>query len=274
MPLVILKLTLELKNCELGLEPESFNGLRKHPQTLEIISGIVTPKPNLFESINSLTHLALSINFQNNDFKKSLSGLKNLISLSIFNTSFPSSTLNTLYNVAPTIKSLELYGNNIDKIEMSTFATFKKLEILSIVEDNLLNLEPGAFNGLMSLENLTISRQKLTTIKKNTFVNLPKLKNLKITFNLINNIEMNSFIGLNLQTLDLSNNALIFIISQSFYSLQIDEFILAENPIIDIEKNAFIGSSINDINFINTSLRVFAENSWGHVSKHTYLRFK
>lgn len=264
----ITELSLEFGNSDLRLESGSFNGLLQ-VQTLNILSGIVTPTPNLFESMNSLTHLILGLNMRNQNLINSISIFENLMSLKIINTIFPVINYNTFFNTTTTIESLELYNNNISKIDVLAFYTFKSLKTLKIVDDHLVDFEPGVLLGLDSLESLEIAHQPLTVIKKNTFVKLEKLRSLKIMYNMINKIESNAFLGLNLRVLDLSYNAIVIIEKETFYSSNIDRLILSGNPIFAIYKDAFVNCHIIVMYLYNTTLEEINFNFWGISPKNT-----
>lgn len=66
--LAISTLTMTVSEGNLNIASDSFNGL-KQLKTLEIFSGIVTLKKNLFQSVKTVTSLSLTIDGTKQNFK-------------------------------------------------------------------------------------------------------------------------------------------------------------------------------------------------------------
>ncbi|GFO46239.1 slit protein [Plakobranchus ocellatus] len=106
---------------------------------------------------------------------------------------------------------INLYNNDIEKIERDGFKGLMKLQALILGENMIQHIPKNIFNGAVfpQLKYLSLERNTLERIESETFCNLTRLTSIKLNNNSISYISKDAFKGLsNLTGLDLSGNLL------------------------------------------------------------------
>lgn len=83
-------------------------------------------------------------------------------------------------NLPEDVIHLQLAGNKIKSLKMSTFSTLTKLKSLDLQRNSITNIEPDAFEGLDNLETLLLQHNQLKFISEEIFIPIPKLQYLRI----------------------------------------------------------------------------------------------
>lgn len=105
------------------------------------------------------------------------------------------------------LENLDLGGNKLQKINISTFKGLGNLKKLWLDENQVVKIEENAFVHLTQLQVLSFSNNKLSRIEANMFHGLHNLVGLILSGNLITDIDLNAFLGLtNLRLLMLNDN--------------------------------------------------------------------
>jgi Leucine-rich repeat (LRR) protein len=124
-----------------------------------------------------------------------------------------------LNNVSKPLKSLDLSNNYISLIRRIDFAFYiQATEDLNLSNNNIYNIEHGSFDGFINLLFLDLGQNNISVLPEFIFF---KNKNLK--------------------KIDLSDNSLRFIDSDTFNGLQLSlkQLNLADNPLKTFNKNLF-----------------------------------
>ncbi|XP_078270151.1 osteoglycin, paralog a [Rhinoraja longicauda] len=135
----------------------------------------------------------------------------------------------------PTLKRIDLSGNQITEIEDKAFSQLPELDHLTLSENKLIRL-PALPPKLETL-NAQFNRIKSNGIKRNAFKNLSKLRNLYLGFNQLDKVPAN--LPQSLHVLHLQNNNISSItdntfckaMDASYIRTQLSEIRLDENPI-------------------------------------------
>lgn len=134
--------------------------------------------------------------------------------------------------------------SDLDYIEPSTFALFKRLICLDLFENNLRLIETDTFKGLSSLESLILSNNQIHQIQQDSFKHLVNLTDLYMDSNSFVKLNKNVFDGLSsLQKLSLARNGIDRIEHFGKFGGSCLENLtylnLNENNITSIESNSF-----------------------------------
>uniref|UniRef100_A0A3B4AG66 LRRNT domain-containing protein n=1 Tax=Periophthalmus magnuspinnatus TaxID=409849 RepID=A0A3B4AG66_9GOBI len=87
------------------------------------------------------------------------------------------------FNVAPQLKSLMLYNNELEGLEPGMFDTLVELEELKIHQNRISSLPPKVFWCLKNLKNLTLSSNQLQTIPGDSFTSNTALRAVSLSLN-------------------------------------------------------------------------------------------
>lgn len=106
------------------------------------------------------------------------------------------------------LKTLDLSGNALESIPVSTFVSLTNLTSLNLQNNYIKSFTNGSFNGLTNLQTLDLTGNELTAITPGINVTaLSNLQNLTLDNNKITNIPGNAFSSLkNLKTLNVRYN--------------------------------------------------------------------
>lgn len=135
----------------------------------------------------------------------------------------------------PTLKRIDLSGNQITEIEDKAFSQLPELEHLTLSENNLIRL-PALPPKLETL-SAQYNRIKSNGIKRNAFKNLSNLRNLYLGYNRLDKVPANlpqSLHILHLQHNNISSitdNTFCKPMDASYIRRQLTEIRLEENPI-------------------------------------------
>ena len=123
--------------------------------------------------------------------------------------------------------NLDLSFNSIKVIERQTFVYLRHLRVLRLDGNSGLHkIEPGAFDGLSKIHDLNLASARLTKIKSDTFS------------------------GLDLQSIDLSNNSIEEIENFAFRNLEVKSINFEENEIAEFRKEIFTG--VDELEILRT----------------------
>nr|XP_018667950.1 peroxidasin-like isoform X2 [Ciona intestinalis] len=118
--------------------------------------------------------------------------------------SIPASTFRRMRN----LNSLLLNNNEIQSISENAFRGLSSLKYLYLYKNKIRTIHKRAFNGLVSLEQLYLHDNKIVTVPSGTFATLPKLERLLLHSNLIETLPNRLFDDLTLKRLRLDGNRL------------------------------------------------------------------
>ncbi|XP_052755821.1 protein artichoke-like [Galleria mellonella] len=115
----------------------------------------------------------------------------------------------SLIQYMPQLQTLNISGNQIEKITENAFYTLTQLEYLDLSHNRLSDVE-GLFEFEMlpnRMRHLNLAHNEIQQIPSSAFENLTSLIELDLSYNLISYLDENSFDNLtNLETLRLNNN--------------------------------------------------------------------
>ncbi|KAE9548617.1 hypothetical protein FO519_008174 [Halicephalobus sp. NKZ332] len=245
-------------NCQRGgLNDSTFAKiLEKLPAKINILE-IIAPgnRPNFFEWDDNL-----------NRFQK-------LEKLSLINCNIPSISQSARLRG---LTHLDLRGNNIDHLYMTTFAGLQNLEHLDLSHNKLSSLPSGAFNLLKKLKSLNLSHNRITELAANLLVGPKALQTLQLDGNHLSSKQISELftdvpylkrLDLNhcgvgdqgiselkfsrvdhLKRLGLAGNNLTFVPSRTLRSLPGLEVVdLSRNQIRTLEPCAFCSCNITSV---------------------------
>ncbi|KAF7993398.1 hypothetical protein HCN44_007901 [Aphidius gifuensis] len=204
------------------------------------------------------------INLENNNIKnlplKTFDSLNRLEVIYMTKNNFSEIKQNVFFNLS-TLSKLVLAQNGIKKIEDNSFETLQALTDLDLSKNKITEITSGMFNGLGNLKNLDLSYNELTIIK------IDYLKNARdlVTLNLANNeiktfdytelIEWNSWTNLNL-----SNNHLVMSSDQDSFA-----------GLLNLETLDLSNNAMKDLRFPNMK-RIYASNINATTALKLYLQ--
>ena len=240
-----------------GLNDSSFAKiLEKLPSKINILE-IIAPgnRPNNFEWNDNL-----------NKFQK-------LEKLSLVNSNIPSISQSARLK---SLKHLDLRGNKIDHLYMTSFAGLQNLEHLDLSHNRLSILPSGAFNLLKKLKTLNLSHNRISELATNLLIGPKSLQTLQLDGNFLSSKQISDLFmdipylkrlelnhcgigdeGIselkfsrieNLKRLGLAGNNLTFVPSRTLRSLPGLEVVdLSRNQIRTLEPCAFCSCNITSI---------------------------
>ncbi|NXN30564.1 NEPN protein, partial [Nycticryphes semicollaris] len=174
-----------------------------------------------FRRMSALEELVLSCSgtesIENNTFK-SLSTLK---SLELYKNQ-----LKQIPTFLPSgLEILKLADNSIDILHVSDFEGLMKLRVLDIRNNLIATLPPTAFSSLCNLQSLILDGNNIASLS--AALKLPRLKYLSMADNKLNSLPANFFTSFkNLQFLSLSGNFLTKVpldLPKSLLSLKLEK---------------------------------------------------
>uniref|UniRef100_A0A6I8QKJ8 Slit guidance ligand 1 n=1 Tax=Xenopus tropicalis TaxID=8364 RepID=A0A6I8QKJ8_XENTR len=144
-------------------------------------------------------------------------------------------------NIPRSTERLELYGNNITRINKNDFSGLKQLRVLQLMENQISNVERGAFDDMKELERLRLNRNQLHTLPELLFQNNQALSRLDLSENLIQAIPRKTFRGATeLKNLQLDKNQISCIEDGAFRALRgLEVLTLNNNNITAIPVSSF-----------------------------------
>jgi Leucine-rich repeat (LRR) protein len=117
-----------------------------------------------------------------------------------------------------------------------------------------------------NIPSLTIQKANLTTIPFDSINHLSALNYLDLSNNILTNIPSNSFNGSSLVTIDLSRNQLTNVQSNSFSGSSLATIDLSYNQLTNVQSNSFSGSSLATVDLSKNQLTNVQSNSFSGSS--------
>ncbi|XP_053503649.1 lumican [Ictalurus furcatus] len=187
-----------------------------------------------------------------------LNDTSNLMSLYLQKNAIMSVPENA-FNGLSALRKLCLSNNRIE-LNLSSFATMRKLKDLDLSNNNLTKISKGilhkpplqlhdvqdqASQGGPELSKLNLSNNKIRVIDKHVFENYSNLNKLCLSNNHLKNLEEGTFRGaLDLTHLDLSENRLTSVPTGALKDTpNLTSLFLQKNAITFVPENAFSGLS-------------------------------
>ncbi|XP_066273609.1 insulin-like growth factor-binding protein complex acid labile subunit isoform X3 [Branchiostoma lanceolatum] len=140
----------------------------------------------------------------------------------------------------PLLRTLYLFDNQIQTIEVGSFDNNPDIQDLSIYNNKISEVLLGVFRGLNSLRELDMRHNKITAIPAGVFNGLPRLRVVRLYDNLINSMAVGAFSNLSsVEVFNFGANRLTRIANGVFGSPQgATSLSLHENNIVVIEPGA------------------------------------
>lgn len=148
------------------------------------------------------------------------------------------------------------------------FKTLKKLHTLTVSQNLLNDLDKNCLDGLQQLQKLNLSGNRIQIIQRHLFRGV-RLQELDLNNNDISSLPSNTFENLNyLQILDLSDNSIKTIDEYTFYGLNsLRKLFLKNNDIFKIEQNSFArAKQLDSLDLSGNSLQSFSGDIFGTSS--------
>ncbi|KAM4580712.1 trophoblast glycoprotein [Odontesthes bonariensis] len=172
-------------------------------------------------------------------------------------------------------KFLFITGNNISNISEASFPT--RLEFLTDLDlsgNEVENVDEMVFVNLPNLTQLDLSNNKIRTFSDRAFPHDSKLQLLNLSRSIHNDSFgdlvldiLNSADFLQLTTLDLSNNDLVYLPPGTFASLSnLSSLSLQNNSLITIQNLTLKQTPLRDLDLRNNSLKDLAATSLAEFS--------
>lgn len=168
------------------------------------------------------------------------------------------------------LRTLDLNGNKLHRLEGLVFEHLKKLKVLKLRRNEITSFSDGVFYGLNAIENLLLDYNNITTIRKGLLFGLSSLTHLSLSQNQIDSIRPDAWEPTkHLKTLDLSNNRLVSLREGTFRALgALTELTLSHNHLAHIERDAFAPtSSLLTLDLSHNQLRWSVEDNSGAFSR-------
>ena len=221
------------------VQKNSFEGLQIQDLWLQKLQISYVDKDAFNGLEDTLTHLHLDDNLISVLHRNSVSRLKKLQYLGIYNNMMDS--VPPLGNDFPKLTYLYLFNNLISVIPFGTFRGMRSLKGLKLNNNEILSLRTGVFDPLAELRDLELQGNRLTTLPGNIFRNLGKLTKLDLSNNRIHLLLTEAFYGLrSLVTLHLNDNSLSEFQSGIFVHIsRIKYLTLRNNYATSIEQTTF-----------------------------------
>lgn len=143
-------------------------------------------------------------------------------------------------DVVPTVTTLDLTGNKISQIGLSSLAEIRGVVNL-ILKNNLIeHIEEGAFALMTNLQSLDLSGNNLHNIHQGTFSGVVKLLHLDLSNNKLERVDGAFASMAELTRLDLRDNRLQGLTQFTFRDLTSLRYLLvADNEITHVDRRAF-----------------------------------
>lgn len=189
----------------------------------------------LFEPLQNVMHIDISINKLSN---------------------FP----NGIFSQQSRLLELNVDSNQISNLRGTFFHGARNLQKLSASHCRISTIENDFFSAVSSIDTLDLSYNELTALPNTwTFAQLRSLRNLTFKGNGIYSLVEDQFSGLNLETLDLSNNKISSINPNAFkYTEGVRSLDLSSNSIQTLPSFIFqpVASGVTRLRLGNNRLLV------------------
>ncbi|XP_078700271.1 uncharacterized protein LOC144927008 [Branchiostoma floridae x Branchiostoma belcheri] len=140
----------------------------------------------------------------------------------------------------PLLRTLYLYDNQVQTIQVGAFDNNPDLEVLAVYNNKISEVSPGVFRGLNILRELDMRANKITSIPAGVFNGLPSLWVVRLYENTINTMAVGAFSNLSsVEFFNFAANRLTRVVNGTFGSPQgATSLSLHENNISIIEPGA------------------------------------
>jgi Leucine-rich repeat (LRR) protein len=143
---------------------------------------------NLSSTINILEIRAPASQPNSFEWNDNLNRFQRLERLSMINCGIPSISQSARLK---SLQHLDLHGNHIDYLYMTTFAGLTSLELLDLSHNRLSNLPSGVFNLIKKLKFLNLAHNRLSTLATNLLLGPKNLHTLQLDGNKITAKQIN-----------------------------------------------------------------------------------
>ena len=195
--------------------------------------------------------------------------LINLTEIELYNNEImkiEKGTFRKLYN----LKTLILSNNILTEIEEDNFSDLINLNVLMLNDNNITLIKDSSFKNLINLTEIELSNNEIMKIEKGIFSKLYNLNALNLSYNKLIEIEEDNFNDLiNLNILMLNNNNITLIKDSSFKNLvNLEYLMLYSNKIEVIKKNIFSTLiNLNDLYLSDNKIKEIEFSSFGKLTK-------
>nr|XP_033797142.1 slit homolog 1 protein isoform X1 [Geotrypetes seraphini] len=144
-------------------------------------------------------------------------------------------------NIPRSAERLELYGNNITRVNKNDLSGLKQMRVLQLMENQINTVERGVFDDMKDLERLRLNRNHLHTLPELLFQNNQALSRLDLSENFIQAIPRKAFRGAtDLKNLQLDKNQISCIEDGAFRALRgLEVLTLNNNNITTVPVSSF-----------------------------------
>ncbi|XP_052772750.1 protein slit-like isoform X2 [Mya arenaria] len=145
--------------------------------------------------------------------------------------------------IPPSIKKLDLQGNEISIIKTNDFKGLRHLRSLNLMKNQIQTIERGAFDDLSAMKRLRLDRNQLKHIPDLLFANMPDLQRLDLSFNRIKSVGKRTLTGSRvLKNLQLDHNEISCISGSTLSELTNMVYLtLNNNNLTTLPENVFTG---------------------------------
>ncbi|CAG9830497.1 unnamed protein product [Diabrotica balteata] len=240
------------------------------------------------------------IDFSNNNLTSIPQNYFQFVQADVFNLSFNNFDVlsNKVFGVNSAISTIDLSFSNVKKITDEFFINCCSSNLYDYfvyvnLSHNALEELNGICTGIPKLKHLDLSSNRITNISQISLLNCSYLSTYNISKNFINDIPSETFQGVPVETLDISENNLLFINKSTFsnlkmvlktinlrknnistiYSQSFDEIDylkiidLSDNKIKNIKQNAFLNlKNIDTINLSNNAIELLEGYTFNKIS--------
>lgn len=238
----LMELKLSYNQIEL-IQFEAFNDLKNLRNLLFTNNKLTSSSIDaaVFEKLNMLTTLDLSVNEISDLTSSMFRGLSNLMTLKLSGNAIKAIAPNT-FEYLGKLYTLELDRNQISTMTSKTFVGLRELKRLNLNHNEIFNLGAEVFEPIRQLSELKLESNRLANIDSRVFKVLPSLIRLELSSNDLDDfMKPETFENLaNLTYLAIANIGIEEIPSGVFRPLsKLESIKLSGNKIPRINKNSF-----------------------------------
>ena len=119
-----------------------------------------------------------------------------------------------------TLEELILMHNSLTSLPLIALRRLRKLKTLKLAGNIINELTDDGFTRFTALQNLDLSNNRLTSLNERSLITMPKLVSLSLASNRLSSLTSPFVYLLELETLDLSHNAIRTLNEQVFANLR------------------------------------------------------
>ncbi|MBN3305716.1 TPBG protein, partial [Amia calva] len=171
------------------------------------------------------------------------------------------------YPLPPNVKTLFITGNNISNLTADSFPqTLEQLNNLTLSGNKIELIDPKVFTNMPSLRHLDLSNNRISRLNSEVFSSNTFLQEFNLSSSVFNSTHTKQIKGisdlvqngslLNLDTLNLSDNDLIYVTEETLSKLPNLKFLyLRNNSIINIKGGTFKNLQLKKLDLRENSLK-------------------